>query len=96
MILVAESTTGSQLSVDTIASPGELPEDVAQRASNLLIEEIFKGGYVDSSSQFLPILLMSVCPEDVSKIRVGALSPHTFASLSLDPQSHSSRSRQND
>lgn len=74
LMLAAESTTGAQLSAEVSAAPGELPEELAQKCCSLLISEIFKGGFADTSTQPLALMLMALCPEDVSKIRIGKLS----------------------
>ncbi|KAF0715883.1 hypothetical protein AaE_011237, partial [Aphanomyces astaci] len=74
--LVAESTTGVLLGAETAATSGSLPEDVASMASHLLCEEIQKGGCVDTSNQCLALLLMTLSPEDVSKVRFGKLTPY--------------------
>jgi len=42
---------------------------------------IFQGGCVDTSNQALALALMAVGPEDVSKIRLGKLSPNTISFL---------------
>lgn len=34
---------------------------------------------MDSSNQFLVVLFMALCPEDLSSIKVGKLSPYTYA-----------------
>jgi RNA 3'-terminal phosphate cyclase-like protein len=40
----------------------------------MLLTEIADAGCVDSSHQSLALLLMTLCPEDVSKIRTGKVS----------------------
>ncbi|ETV84702.1 18S rRNA biogenesis protein RCL1 [Aphanomyces astaci] len=79
--LVAESTTGVLLGAETAATSGSLPEDVASMASHLLCEEIQKGGCVDTSNQCLALLLMTLSPEDVSKVRFGKLTPYSMQYL---------------
>jgi RNA 3'-terminal phosphate cyclase-like protein len=59
-----------------------LPEDLGIHCSKLLVEEIAKGGVVDSAHQSLVLLLMLLCPEDVSKIRLGKLAPHAYVTAS--------------
>lgn len=75
--LVAEFTTGALLSAEKAAQPGDAAEDVGLAAAKMLLREISKGGCVDTSSQWLNLLLMVLSPEDVSKIRLGQLSPFT-------------------
>ena len=84
MILTAESTTGVALSAETcFRKSQELPEDAGQRAAAMLLEEVRRGGVIDSSCQTLALLLMCLTPEDVSRIRVGTLTQYTIASLRL-------------
>jgi hypothetical protein len=51
---------------------GELPEDVGRESALLLMEQLLLGGCVDSTSQPLILMFMSLCPEDVSRLRVGS------------------------
>jgi RNA 3'-terminal phosphate cyclase-like protein len=94
LILVAESTTGvilcAECSMDnstssstTTAGGVELPEELGQRGAALLLEEIRKGGCVDTTAQSFVLLLMCLGPEDVARIRLGTLSQYTIASLRL-------------
>lgn len=75
--LVAESTTGALISGEKAAEAGMTAEDVGLLASKILLREVSKGGCVDTTSQWLNLLLMVLCPEDVSKIRIGQLTPFT-------------------
>jgi RNA 3'-terminal phosphate cyclase-like protein len=59
------------------------PQDIGTQAANVLLEEVAKGGCVDTATQSIVCLLMVLCPEDVSKLRVGKLSPHTVGCLRL-------------
>eukprot|EP00644_Phytophthora_capsici_P004345 jgi/Phyca11/7190/fgenesh1_pm.PHYCAscaffold_17_\ len=79
--IVAETTTGVFLGAEAAAEPGDLPEDVATRASHALCEEIQKGGCVDSTNQALVLLLMALGPEDVAKVRFGKLTPYSIECL---------------
>ncbi|GAB4842281.1 hypothetical protein Ancab_012250 [Ancistrocladus abbreviatus] len=97
--LVAETTSGCFISADTAVSygqreeTGELedeenkdlapPEDVGEQTASVLLEEIEQGGVVDSTHQGLLFLLCALCPQDVSKIRVGRLSPYGIETLRL-------------
>lgn len=89
--LVAETTSGCCISADTTVSYGheeeeglnedekkELspPEDVGEKIASVLLSEIKQGGVVDSTHQGLLFLLCALCPRDVSKVRVGKLSPY--------------------
>ena len=94
--LVAETTTGCLLSAegaavtqahgededaDTTKEAPLLPEDIGTHAAMQLLEEIKEGGVVDSTHQSLLFILCALCPEDVSKVRVGKLSPHAILTL---------------
>ncbi|CAO2818071.1 unnamed protein product [Amaranthus hypochondriacus] len=96
--LVAETTSGCYLSVDTAVSYprkdiAELEdeekvdlkssEDVGVEIASALLGEIEQGGVVDSTHQGLLFLLCALCPQDVSKIRVGKLSPNGINVLRL-------------
>ncbi|KAG0566996.1 hypothetical protein M758_7G096900 [Ceratodon purpureus] len=90
--LVAETTSGCLISAEGAAVGGEeedgdekvtplLPEDIGSCAAMRLLEEIKEGGVVDSTHQSLLFILCALCPEDVSKVRVGKLSPHAILTL---------------
>ena len=55
LTLTAETTTGVMLSAEYcnghVAEQRAVPEDVAERAAHLMMEEIFRGGCCDSLSQ---------------------------------------------
>jgi RNA 3'-terminal phosphate cyclase-like protein len=61
----------------------EVPEDLGTRCAALLLEEIRRGGCIDTGMQSLALLWMCLSPEDVSRIRLGTLSPYTVESLRL-------------
>lgn len=69
--LVAETTSNALLSSEYMANAGETPEDVGLTAAKMLYQEISLRGCIDSKSQWINFLLMSLGPEDVSKIRIG-------------------------
>ncbi|KZV25420.1 hypothetical protein F511_19800 [Dorcoceras hygrometricum] len=52
------------------------PEDLGEQTASALLGEIEQGGVVDSTHQGLLFLLCALCPQDVSKVRVGKLSPY--------------------
>ncbi|KAJ0013245.1 hypothetical protein Pint_21701 [Pistacia integerrima] len=94
--LVAETTSGCFISADTAVShaqgeAGEIdndekeeltpPENVGEEIASFLLEEIQKGGVVDSTHQGLLFLLCALCEPDVSKVRVGKLSPYGIETL---------------
>ncbi|XP_047311107.1 probable RNA 3'-terminal phosphate cyclase-like protein [Impatiens glandulifera] len=93
--LVAETTSNCFISVDTTISYSrnegvnmdedriELtpPVDVGEQIASALLSEISQGGVVDSTHQGLLFLLCALCPPDVSKVRVGKLSPYGIETL---------------
>lgn len=95
--LVAETTSGCFISADTAVSYAQVeeeggfndeekneltpPEDVGEQIASLLLGEIEQGGVVDSTHQGLLFLLCALCPQDVSKVRVGKLSPYGIETL---------------
>lgn len=87
VILQAESTTGVRLAaecgLDYRPSSKELPEDLGTRSAAALLEEIRRGGCIDTGLQSLAFLWMCLGPEDVSRIRVGTLSEYAIESLRL-------------
>ncbi|XP_069700303.1 RNA 3'-terminal phosphate cyclase-like protein [Periplaneta americana] len=85
--LVAETTTGVFYTAEAMSKPagsGEtpsVPEDVGKEAAFLLLEEIFRGGCVDSTFQSYAALFMTMAPKDISKCLMGPLSPYTIQFL---------------
>merc|ERR1712165_217097 len=63
-----------------------LPEDLGVRAAAMLLDEVRKGGCIDTGAQSVALLLMCLGPEDVSRIRVGTLSQYSIVSLRLFKQ----------
>ncbi|GKY95944.1 hypothetical protein MPSEU_000555000 [Mayamaea pseudoterrestris] len=74
VILVAEQTRTYEK---------QLPEDLGVAAAAALLEEVRRGGCIDTHSQSLALLWMLLTPEDVSRIRLGTLSQYTIESLRL-------------
>ncbi|KAH6774496.1 RNA cyclase family protein [Perilla frutescens var. hirtella] len=89
--LVAETTSGCYISADMAVSYGRgddedepedekkdlsPPGDIGEKIASTLLGEIEQGGVVDSTHQGLLFLLCALCPQDVSKVRVGKLSPY--------------------
>lgn len=76
-----ESTSGVVLTSDVVSTPGKgmktVPEELAQKCAYLLLEEIYRGGCVDSSFQCLACTYMALQAKDVSKYLFGPLSPYT-------------------
>ncbi|XP_059213816.1 RNA 3'-terminal phosphate cyclase-like protein [Centropristis striata] len=86
LTLVAETLNGSFLSAEMSSTPqgqGDpmLPEDLGRSCAKLLLEEVYRGGCVDSSNQSLALLLMTLGQQDVSKVLLGPLSPYTIEFL---------------
>lgn len=81
--LVAETTEGifySSEIVSNLAGEGEtsVPEDLGKDAAHKLLDEIYRGGCVDSSFQWLVTLFMALGQKDVSKFMTGPLSEYTI------------------
>ncbi|XP_017266171.1 RNA 3'-terminal phosphate cyclase-like protein [Kryptolebias marmoratus] len=86
LTLVAETLNGCFLSAEMSSTPqgqGDpvLPEDLGRNCAKLLLEEVYRGGCVDSSNQSLAVLLMTLGQQDVSKVLLGPLSPYTIEFL---------------
>ncbi|XP_048874675.1 RNA 3'-terminal phosphate cyclase-like protein isoform X2 [Brienomyrus brachyistius] len=86
LTLVAETTNGTFLSAELVSNPqGQgspmLPEDLGRNCARLLLEEIYRGGCVDSTNQTLALLYMTLGQQDVSKAVLGPLSPYTIEFL---------------
>jgi RNA 3'-terminal phosphate cyclase-like protein len=79
--LVAETTTGCLISTEQMGMAQSLPEDLGTTCTNNFLHEILQGGCVDTANQSFFLLLMVLGPEDVSKIRLGKLSPYTIEYL---------------
>lgn len=77
----AESTSGVVLSADQVSSPPPstpvTAEDLGKQLAWKLLEEVSRGGCVDSSFQSLACLYMALTQKDVSQFVTGPLSPYT-------------------
>lgn len=75
--LVAETTAGVCYSAELVSNvmqPGmdpSVPEDLGVAAAQKLLEEIYRGGCVDSSFQWITALFMALGQKDVSKFLTG-------------------------
>ncbi|XP_055626334.1 probable RNA 3'-terminal phosphate cyclase-like protein [Toxorhynchites rutilus septentrionalis] len=82
--IVAETTDGSRFSAEATSKTllvGEnpsIPEDVGKEAALKLLDEIYRGGCVDSAFQWLVALFMALGQKDVSKCLIGPLSQYTI------------------
>ncbi|EKX45286.1 hypothetical protein GUITHDRAFT_87185 [Guillardia theta CCMP2712] len=81
--LVAETTNGCLYGAEACAEGGQIPEDVGLIAAKRLLQEVSQGGFVDTSNQGIVLLLAVCCPEDVSRVRLGRLSPNTIKLLRM-------------
>ncbi|XP_067295902.1 RNA 3'-terminal phosphate cyclase-like protein [Pseudorasbora parva] len=86
LTLVAETVNGTFLGAEVVSTPqgqGEpvLPEDLGRNCAKLLLEEIYRGGCVDSTNQSLALLYMTLGQQDVSKTLLGPPSPYTIEFL---------------
>lgn len=77
--LVAETTSGVTYCSERCSSAKErqTPEDLGREAAWLLLEEVGRGGVVDSAFQSLALLFITFGQKDVSQIITGPLSPYT-------------------
>ena len=91
MVVSSESTSGvimtAEVCLDHKSSESrrgnELPEDLGKRGACMLLEEIRRGGCIDTSCQSLAFLWMCLTPEDVSRLRVGTISEYSVETLRL-------------
>ena len=84
MLLSAECAADSTTDVKGAAASGDklvVPEDVGAHAARCLLEEARRGGVVDGTHQGLLLLLCALGPEEVSKVRLGPLTPHAVRTL---------------
>lgn len=87
LTLVAETTEGAFLAAEEVSSSrgsGEsptVPEDLGKKAAIALLQEIHRGGCIDSTSQSLAALMMVLGQQDVSKLQTGELTPYTIQFL---------------
>eukprot|EP00887_Chlorella_sp_A99_P003908 scaffold11.g3908.t1 len=58
-----------------------VPEDLGRRAAYALLEEVSRGGVVDSTHQSLALLLCALGPEEVNEVRLGPLTPAAVRTL---------------
>ena len=64
----------------------ELPEDLGQWGAFVALEEIKRGGCIDTTAQSFVLLLMCLGSENVARIRIVTLSHYTIVSLRLFKQ----------
>ena len=86
MCLVAETTSGALVAADTFSSVEggtrpETPEDIGKNCGHFLLEEIFRGGCVDTRNQSLVLLLMAMASDGVSRVLIGDLTDYSIEFL---------------
>lgn len=87
LTLVAETTEGAFYAAELVSNPKgsnqgpTVPEDLGKEAAKCLLEEIYRGGCVDSVSQSVAALMMVLGQQDVSKIQTGQLTDYTIQYL---------------
>jgi len=87
--LAAESTEGVIIAAETCLDSSKhsrgslLPEDLGVKAAAMLLDEVRKGGCIDTGAQSIALLFMCLGPEDISRIRIGNLSQYSIVSLRL-------------
>ena len=77
---ISLSSASSSSSAATSPDP---PEDLGAEAAGLLLDEIARGGCIDTCAQPLAFTFMVLGPADVSRLRVGRLGPAGVATLRL-------------
>lgn len=58
--------------------PVTIPEDMGEIAAYKLLEEVYRGGCVDSTFQWLTTLYMALGQKNISKYTTGPLSKYTI------------------
>ena len=58
-----------------------VPEAMGAAVTEALVAEVERGGVVDSSHQPLVLLLMAIGPEQISRVRLGQLTPRAVQTL---------------
>uniref|UniRef100_A0A1B0CQ18 Rna 3'-terminal phosphate cyclase n=1 Tax=Lutzomyia longipalpis TaxID=7200 RepID=A0A1B0CQ18_LUTLO len=82
--LVAETTDGCFYAAETVSnlikdgSEPSVPEELGRETAQKLLEEIFRGGCVDSTFQWLVTLYMALGQKNVAKFLTGPLSDYTI------------------
>lgn len=79
----AKGTAAYMLSQEEGKTAPPLPEDLGREAACLLLDEIARGGCIDTQAQSLVFTLMALCPQDISRVRIGQLGPAGIATLQL-------------
>jgi RNA 3'-terminal phosphate cyclase-like protein len=92
IILLAETTSGVLYCAEAAAKPpapgggaGDMtsPEELGTQCAHQLLEEISRGGCVDSSRQALGLTLCAMSSEGASRLRLGPLTEQAVAVLRI-------------
>jgi len=81
--LWAETTNGVFYTADAVSNPSgsgdapSVPEAIGEQGAYRLLEEIYRGGCVDSTFQNQAMLYMALGQKDISKYRTGPLSEYS-------------------
>lgn len=70
LFLSAESTTGAFLTACSVGLPETPAEEIASKTATALLKQIQRGGFFDRSHQWLVLVLMALCPEDLCKVKL--------------------------
>ena len=81
--LIAETTNNVMISIHKECENDMTAEEFGTLCAKLLLQEISYGGTVDTSIQSIVLIFMALCPQDVSRVRLGPLSQHTVKILRL-------------
>ncbi|XP_060574958.1 RNA 3'-terminal phosphate cyclase-like protein [Ruditapes philippinarum] len=87
LTLVAETTDGAFYAAEMVSNPKgsnqgpTVPEDLGKEAAKYLLQEIYRGGCVDSISQSVAALMMVLGQQDVSKLQTGQLTDYSIQYL---------------
>ncbi|XP_059618726.1 probable RNA 3'-terminal phosphate cyclase-like protein [Phlebotomus argentipes] len=82
--LVAETTDGCFYAAETVSNlikdgtTPSVPEELGKETAQKLLEEIYRGGCVDSTFQWLVTLYMALGQKNVAKFLTGPLSDYTI------------------
>ncbi|ELP85673.1 RNA 3' terminal phosphate cyclase, putative [Entamoeba invadens IP1] len=79
--LTASSINGSLISTELFGEAGDVPEDIGQKVACMLLKEVAEGGCVDVMHQSWALIMMVICSENVSKLRLGDLTQQTVECL---------------
>lgn len=87
LFLTAETTEGVVFHGEAISRPKNeegnplIPEEVGNMAGEALLDEIYRGGCLDSSAQLLAASFMTLGDKDISKCLFGPLTTYTIHGL---------------